>query len=174
MTTGHRVVSPEQPGSAGYVAVRERSEALLRGLSAGLPKLVAGGRGELTMTTLGELARAGVVAIMQGPLKMPDEGDLPMLTAQDLLFGRGPSGRTGDVAGQVRVEAGDVVAPLIAGSGPVRRGAGRPAPAHPGRSRAARPALPRRMPARGRRHLDQARLLDAVRSPPGAATPARR
>ncbi|MEN3538107.1 N-6 DNA methylase [Microbispora sp. ZYX-F-249] len=121
LTTGHRVVSPEQPGSAGYAAVRERTEALLRGLDAELPRLVAGGRAERPMTTLGELARAGVVAITQGPLRMPDEGDLPVLTAKDLMLGREPSGRTADVAGQVRIEAGDVVAPLIAGSGPVPR-----------------------------------------------------
>ncbi|GGO16748.1 SAM-dependent methyltransferase [Microbispora rosea subsp. aerata] len=121
LSTGHRVVSPEQPDPAGYAAVRERTEALLRDLGAGLPRLVAGGRKELPMTTVGELVRAGVVVIMQGPLKMPNEGDLPMLTAEDLLLGRPASGRTSDVTGQVRIEAGDVVAPLIAGSGPVPR-----------------------------------------------------
>ncbi|MBX6381768.1 MAG: N-6 DNA methylase [Microbispora sp.] len=121
LTTGHRVVSAEQPDPAGYAAVRERTEALLRDLGAGLPRLVAGGRGELPMTTVGELVRAGVVTIMHSPLKMPDKGDLPVLTTEDLLLGRPPSGRTAEVAGQVRIEAGDVVAPLVAGSGPVPR-----------------------------------------------------
>ncbi|MEU6411708.1 N-6 DNA methylase [Microbispora sp. NPDC046933] len=121
LSTGHRVSSTGQADPAGYAAVREKTEELLRGLGTGLPRLVPGGRGELPMTSLGELARAGVVAIMQGPLKMPDEGDLAVLTAKDLLLGRAPSGRTADVTGQVRIEAGDVVAPLIAGSGPVPR-----------------------------------------------------
>ncbi|GIH68010.1 N-6 DNA methylase [Sphaerimonospora thailandensis] len=69
---------------------------------------------DLTMTTLGELARAGAVQLEQTPMRMATEsGDVPLLTAKDVVLGRGPTGR-GRV-GQETVTAGpgDIVIPAV-------------------------------------------------------------
>jgi hypothetical protein len=121
LTTGHRVTTQEQPAQAAYAALRKTAVELAKGLPAGVPRLAASGDGEPPMTNLGELARAGVVTILQGPIKLPAEGELPVLTAKDLLLDRPPSGRTSDAPGLVRLADGDVIAPLVTGSGPVPR-----------------------------------------------------
>ncbi|NRQ33338.1 N-6 DNA methylase [Nonomuraea sp. NN258] len=123
LTTGHRVQVQDQPDGAGYAALREKTAGLAAGLAGQPPGLAAtgGGRRELPMTNLGELARAGVVTILQGPIKLAADGDLPVLTAKDLLVGREPTGRTADAPGLVAIEPGDVVAPLITGSGSIPR-----------------------------------------------------
>jgi hypothetical protein len=86
----------------------------LAALPGMLPELAVGNRAEMsTSTTVGELVRAGVVAVHQAPLRTTvSEGELPLLTAQDVLVGRPPSGRTTNVPGMVTVEAGDVVVPV--------------------------------------------------------------
>ncbi|HEX4724898.1 MAG TPA: N-6 DNA methylase [Pseudonocardiaceae bacterium] len=70
-------------------------------------------RRDLPTTTVGELARAGLLTITHGPARLPAEGDEPVLTADDLAENRPPSGRTADDAGLVRVAAGDVVASVL-------------------------------------------------------------
>ncbi|TDD56484.1 hypothetical protein E1286_02335 [Nonomuraea terrae] len=97
----------------------ERLSATVEHLT--LPRIVASPRRDLAMTTLGELTRAGVVTVMQGPLRIPDDGVLPLLTAKDLLLDREPTGRTGEAPGLVRVEEGDVVASLLVAGGSVPR-----------------------------------------------------
>ncbi|MEV0974986.1 N-6 DNA methylase [Microtetraspora glauca] len=120
LTTSHRVASLDQP-SAGFTALQDKTEALVKGVVSSLPALATAKRGDLPMTTIGELARAGVVTILQGPLRITAEGDLPMLTAKDLMLGRTPSGRTADAPGLVRIVAGDVIAPVVTGSGSAPR-----------------------------------------------------
>jgi hypothetical protein len=99
-----------------YRRAREDLLAGLRGLTEALPDLtVLGERRELPMTTVGELAKAGIVTLSQAPLKMAaDEGDIPVLTVKDVSAGRPPSGRTQPQPGLVMLEAGDVVAPVLA------------------------------------------------------------
>ncbi|WP_182903750.1 N-6 DNA methylase [Microbispora sp. H10830] len=117
LTTSHRVTAHEP--TSGFTAMSDRLSSLLGSLTP--PRLVAGPRRDLAMTNIGELARAGVVTVMQGPLKLAEEGDQPVLTAKDLLLNRAPSGRTGDAPGLIRIEDGDVVAPVLTGSGAVPR-----------------------------------------------------
>jgi hypothetical protein len=71
-------------------------------------------RRDLPTTTLGELARAELVGIQHAPARTTaDDGDLPLLTADDLAVGRPPSGRTAEEPGQVMISAGDVVASVL-------------------------------------------------------------
>ncbi|MEU8108400.1 N-6 DNA methylase [Nonomuraea muscovyensis] len=117
LTTSHRVVTQE--ATSGYPAISDRLSSVVKELR--LPRIAAKPRRDLVMTNLGELARAGVVTIMQGPLKLPEGGDLPLLTAKDLLLNREPSGRTQDTPGLVRVQKGDVIASLLLSSGALPR-----------------------------------------------------
>lgn len=121
LAPAHRV--PPQPPSepSAFPRVREDAAAALAGLSVPVLTPLARPR-ELPMTNVGELARAGVVTILQGPIKMNvEDGPRPVLTAKDLLLGRGPTGRTAGAEGLVAVEPGDVVAPLIARGDTVAR-----------------------------------------------------
>ncbi len=113
LTPAHRV--SRQTRSEPFTGVRERvREAISRLEVPSLTPLPV--RRELPMTSIGELSRAGVVTIAQGPLKpAAEDGDLPMLTVEDLVGGRPPSGRTRDEQGLVLIREGDVVAPLIPG-----------------------------------------------------------
>nr|WP_062337402.1 N-6 DNA methylase [Herbidospora sakaeratensis] len=115
LTTSHRTVVQEP--SAGYFTMRDRLASVVERLT--VPGVVGGPRREPVMTTLGELTRAGVVAVLQGPLNLADDGELPVLTAKDFMHNREPTGRTGESAGLVRVVEGDVVASLLAASGPM-------------------------------------------------------
>jgi N-6 DNA Methylase len=107
-------VSParRRPGDGRQLA-DEFADALarLRAAVPAPPDLVAlDERRDLPTTTLGELARADLVSIQPAPVRMATDGDLPVLTADDLAEGRPPSGRTTEEPGQVTVNAGDVVA----------------------------------------------------------------
>lgn len=63
--------------------------------------------------SLGELVRAGAVAIHQAPLKTTtDAGPASVLTVQDVRRRRAPTGRTTPGPGTVRTEPGDVVLPV--------------------------------------------------------------
>ncbi|MEU0960792.1 N-6 DNA methylase [Micromonospora aurantiaca] len=62
-------------------------------------------------TTVGELARAGVVSIRQAPMALSTVGgDRPVLTARDVRLGRAASGAGSVVPGAVELRPGDVVA----------------------------------------------------------------
>ncbi|WP_433500866.1 N-6 DNA methylase [Sphaerimonospora sp. CA-214678] len=113
LTPAHRV--SRQTRSEPFTAVRGRAgEAISRLEVPNLTPLPV--QRELPMTSIGELSRAGVVTIAQGPLRpAAEDGDLPVLTVEDLVRGRPPSGRTRDEQGLVLTREGDVVAPLIPG-----------------------------------------------------------
>ncbi|MEV4105890.1 N-6 DNA methylase [Nonomuraea sp. NPDC049649] len=117
LTTGQWISPLGQPDPSSFSALREKAAALAKSLAATLPRLSATQRRERAMSSVGELARAGVVTILQGPLKLPGEGELPVLTAKDLLLGRAPTGRSSDAPGLVRVERNDVVSPVVTDSG---------------------------------------------------------
>ncbi|WP_424529499.1 N-6 DNA methylase [Sphaerisporangium viridialbum] len=108
----HRPHPPEEDPALGFGAVEHRFRAAVAALPEALPGIapLAEAR-DLPSTTVGELVRAGLVTIQQGPPRMPSgTGDLPVLTAADLATGGGPSGRTGSHQGHVVLAAGDVVA----------------------------------------------------------------
>ncbi|HEY8480601.1 MAG TPA: N-6 DNA methylase [Spirillospora sp.] len=71
-------------------------------------------RRPLPFTTLAELAKAGVVTIIHAPSRLPDGDDVPVLTADDVCAGTGPSGTSAHGPELVMLEAGDVV--VAAGS----------------------------------------------------------
>ncbi|WP_043616810.1 N-6 DNA methylase [Nonomuraea candida] len=62
-------------------------------------------------TTLGDLIKEGLVTTSQAPARMAaDGGEIPVLTPDDVLNGRPPSGRTAMQQGLVLIRPGDVVA----------------------------------------------------------------
>jgi SAM-dependent methyltransferase len=79
-----------------------------------LPALVARTR-DLALTTLGDLAKAGAVEILQAPMRTLDEGPRRMLTVRDLTVRRGATGHTEETDGMVLLRPGDVVLPAISG-----------------------------------------------------------
>ncbi|GAA4561013.1 N-6 DNA methylase [Planotetraspora kaengkrachanensis] len=95
----------------------EKSRDDLHELASGLTRLLPGVRREtreLTMTTLGELARAGTVQLEQTPMRMQTEsGEVPLLTAKDVAMGRGPTGRGEARPEAVVARAGDIVIPAV-------------------------------------------------------------
>ncbi|MDA0632149.1 N-6 DNA methylase [Nonomuraea sp. MCN248] len=117
LTTSRRITVLRQPDASSFSALREKAAALAKSLAATLPRLSATQRHERAMSSIGELARAGVVTILQGPLKLPGEGELPVLTTKDLLLGRAPTGRSADAPGLARVERDDIVSPIVTDSG---------------------------------------------------------
>ncbi|MEU4323893.1 N-6 DNA methylase [Nonomuraea dietziae] len=117
LTTSRHLVAQEP--SSGYFTMSQRLAEVKEHLAA--PPIVAGPRRDLTMTTLGELTRAGVVTVLQGPLKLGEDGRLPVLMPKDLLLNREPTGRTSDSPGLVLIEKGDVIASPLTASGSVPR-----------------------------------------------------
>jgi hypothetical protein len=99
----------------GADLVRELRAAAdtLRAIGIEVPDLGTPGEPR-PMTTVGELARAGVLSVRHAPARMAtDDGDIPVLTADDLAAGRPPSGRTTDEPGLVHIAEGDVVASVL-------------------------------------------------------------
>jgi hypothetical protein len=76
------------------------------------PELVfSGERRVLPTTTVGELIKAGVITVRHASAKVGlGEGDVPVLTIDDLAAGRLATGRTVDAPDLVRLQVGDVVA----------------------------------------------------------------
>ncbi|MEV4178475.1 N-6 DNA methylase [Nonomuraea sp. NPDC049709] len=117
LTTSRRISILGLPDPASFSALREKAAALAKSLAGTLPRLSPVHGHDRAMSSIGELARAGVVTILQGPLKLPGEGELPVLTTKDVLMGRAPTGHSADAPGLPRVERNDVVSPIVTGSG---------------------------------------------------------
>ncbi|GIH25709.1 SAM-dependent methyltransferase [Acrocarpospora phusangensis] len=67
---------------------------------------------DLNMTTVGELAKAGLLAVHHSAMKpdeVADRGEVPVLSGEDVLLGGVPSGWAGSADGQIVIESGDVV-----------------------------------------------------------------
>ncbi|GLW05915.1 SAM-dependent methyltransferase [Microtetraspora sp. NBRC 13810] len=109
--TRHRPRRSGEDLGRDFAATRARLRAASDALAGATPDLrLAGGPGERLMTSVGELVRAGLVAVHQAPFKMATGGgDVPVLMADDVAAGQRPSGRTADDAGLVPLEARDVV-----------------------------------------------------------------
>ncbi|MEV8631131.1 N-6 DNA methylase [Streptosporangium sp. NPDC051023] len=110
-----------RPQQGGPDFLRDFTEALdrFRGTSATLsgapPALeLLAERQDLPTTTVGELAKAGLITILQAPPRMSvDKGPLPVLTAEDTALGTAPSGRTTLDPALVMVGPGDVVTTVL-------------------------------------------------------------
>jgi hypothetical protein len=108
------------PASEGsFVAVRE----LLEQKAAELPRTVADlsalrnaqAHGEVSMTTVGELAKGGVLQILRPPSKIRmGEGTEPALTLEDVAEDRAATGTAAPDPEHVRIAAGDIVVSLAA------------------------------------------------------------
>ncbi|BCL12392.1 N-6 DNA methylase [Micromonospora sagamiensis] len=104
------------------VRTRERLAAVVADLPALMPQVapVADGQ-DGQFLTVGELVRAGTLRLL-GPIRAaspeggePSAGGPPVLTVEDVLNGRAPSGRDdGRLGPEIRLAAGDVVVPMIA------------------------------------------------------------
>jgi len=103
--------------AAAFATARDRFREVSAALAAGVPDIdVLTERADLPATTVGELAKAGLVTIHHAPFRLiVDRGDVPVLTAEDVAFGTPPSGRTFRGAGLVTVEPDDVVTSCVTG-----------------------------------------------------------
>jgi hypothetical protein len=106
------------PDGAELVREIQRATETLRAIGVPTPEFgtpESGTPGEKRpMTTVGELVRAGVLTVRHALARMAtDEGDVAVLTADDLAADRPPSGHTTDEPGLVDVAAGDVVASVL-------------------------------------------------------------
>jgi hypothetical protein len=111
-----RQVEMSKPSDAGaYVESEAAWRKIVETLGDALPRLSQGQAAEqLNLTTVGELSKAGVIAIHQAPIKMDTGHDgRPVLTARDLRHSQPPSEHAGPVPGAVELLPGDVVAPLL-------------------------------------------------------------
>ncbi|MFC5828473.1 HsdM family class I SAM-dependent methyltransferase [Nonomuraea insulae] len=107
---------PEKDLDTIRVELTELSEAL----TTLLPKVNRQGR-DLTMTTVGELIRAGAVQVEQTPMRMEtDSGTVPLLTTKDVTLGRGPSGLGEVKAESVVARPGNIVIPAVSRSSVAR------------------------------------------------------
>ncbi|WP_462187442.1 HsdM family class I SAM-dependent methyltransferase [Frankia sp. CcWB2] len=107
---------PERTAVGEFPAVREDFLAMVASLSSAVPLLTpprgSGPADRLASpsVTIGELAKAGSLTVLMAPLQTrAGVGDLPLLTAGDVRHGRGPSGRTEELAGMLVLRPGDVV-----------------------------------------------------------------
>ena len=106
-------VSPARQTDRGRNVAAEFTGALdaLRAVSVRAPALAPLEKQRaLPVTTVGELAKAGLLTVLHGPARTAEGGHVPVLTADDLATGRSPSGWTDDVPGLIRLQQGDVVA----------------------------------------------------------------
>ncbi|MFC7642633.1 hypothetical protein ACFQX6_18080 [Streptosporangium lutulentum] len=81
LTPAHRVSGLSQSKPSAFIEARKHAMAALARLD--IPTLTPSARRrELPMTSVGELARAGVVTVHQGPLKMATEEGSPRPDSQ--------------------------------------------------------------------------------------------
>ncbi|MQA16762.1 MAG: N-6 DNA methylase [Pseudonocardiaceae bacterium] len=114
----------QRPGGdvSGLAETRRSFDTVLGQLAELLPVVerAAGGAEHHRMTSLNELARAGVVRIQRqlGRFEVGDESDhgQPVLTAKDVITGRDPTGRlvSGDESLRIELQPGDVAVPMVA------------------------------------------------------------
>ncbi|MDP9862531.1 MULTISPECIES: N-6 DNA methylase [Streptosporangium] len=105
---------PQQGGPdflRDFTGTLDRFRDITATLPEGPPALeLLAERQDLPTTTVGELAKAGLISILQAPAKMSaEEGPLPVLTADDTALGASPSGWTTLDPALVMVRPGDVV-----------------------------------------------------------------
>jgi hypothetical protein len=109
--------APESVGA--FTSERERLEAKMAELPRAVSALAAltevQARDEVAMTTVGELAKGGVLEVLRSAAKAKlDDGPESTLTLDDVVEGRGPTGSATPGPDDVRVAACDVVVPTAA------------------------------------------------------------
>jgi hypothetical protein len=102
---------PARHSAERFLETREGLAAVVGGLPRLIPDLrPAGEPRPLTFVTVAELARTGQVEVHQAPLRADSgDGSAPLLTAEDVIEGRPPSGRGQPGARWITVRAGDIV-----------------------------------------------------------------
>jgi hypothetical protein len=96
----------------GFGTIRSEVAHLLDELSRVLPALSEPDDSTRSVSTFGDQAKAGLLAIHQAPLKLDIEsGDIPVLTLQDVLAEAAPTGRTTPSDDHVPLQPGDIVIP---------------------------------------------------------------
>ncbi|HEY9524037.1 MAG TPA: SAM-dependent methyltransferase, partial [Thermopolyspora sp.] len=107
---------------AAFLQARDRFTEVSAALTTRLPVVdVLAGDGDLPMTTIGDLVKAGLVSVHHAAVKMRTaEGELPVLTAEDVAVGGPPSGRTTAEPGLIKIEPLDVVTTNITETGIAR------------------------------------------------------
>ena len=113
---------PPSGGAAGLRTVRDRLTAALQRASQLAPEATETEPVRRPMTTVGELARAGLLVMRAGGSGAAPDGGPAVLTEHDVIVGGGPSGvlPEGPYEQPVLVEAGDVLVPVL-GRGAVAR-----------------------------------------------------
>ncbi|OZM71558.1 SAM-dependent methyltransferase [Amycolatopsis antarctica] len=109
-----------RPRHAGRDLAREFSLARQRfdAITTRPPAFVVAEPRQRPGVTIAELVRAGSLTVRTAPARPAGEsGDLPVLTAEDLVHGGRPTGRTADVPDLIRLDPGEVVASPL---GPAR------------------------------------------------------
>jgi hypothetical protein len=114
LSPAHYLVD-DSSSESGYAELAGLWTRLLGELGDALPDLDTATSGAaVSQTTVGELAKAGLISIQQAPMKMDsDAGARPVLTAHDVRHGSGPSGRGDPLPGAIDLEPGDVVVPVL-------------------------------------------------------------
>jgi hypothetical protein len=94
-----------------FVNTREGLTAAVRGLPRLIPDLRPADQPRpLAFVTVAELARTGQVEVHQAPVRADSgDGSAPMLTAEDVIEGRPPSGRGQPGERWITVRNGDIV-----------------------------------------------------------------
>lgn len=109
--------APRSEGSffAAHERLSAKTEELQR-TAAELSSLTsAPARDDLPMTTIGELAKAGVLEVLRAPAKVnTGEGNDPVLTLEDLVEDRNPTLTAAPTQDDLRTATGDIVVSLAA------------------------------------------------------------
>jgi SAM-dependent methyltransferase len=108
---------PAERAAERFVDTREGLATVLSGLSRLIPDLrPASHPRPLTFVTVAELARIGQVEVHQAPARTEaGDGSAPLLTIEDVIEGRPPSGRGQPGERWIAMRAGDIVVASSAG-----------------------------------------------------------
>ena len=107
----HLTAAPAERTAERFAEAREALAAVVTRPPRLLPDLRPGGQPRpLTFVTMAELARTGQVQVHQAPVRAdPGDESAPLLTAEDVIEGRSPSGRGQPGERWITVRAGDIV-----------------------------------------------------------------
>ena len=102
---------PAEQTAERFVKTREGLVAVVRELPRLIPDLRPASQPRpLTFITVAELARTGQVEVHQAPMRADSgDGSAPLLTAEDVIEGRPPSGRGQPGERWITVRTGDIV-----------------------------------------------------------------
>ena len=102
---------PVERTAERFVKTREGLAAVLSGLPRLIPDLRPADQPRpVTFVTVAELARTGQVEVHQAPVRSDSgDGSAPLLTAEDVVEGRPPSGRGQPGERWITVRTGDIV-----------------------------------------------------------------